>query len=144
MKKLITLLTAFLLVVGIGTTAMASTIGVNVSEGYSLSVQNDDLDQDSFKITGNIGISPKTLLWVSYSTEAKENDTILAPATYGLGLRYEIMENFASILEFKSNDLFKEYRIGLRDKVPISKPFALVGEAVYVLVQPEKGDDIRI
>lgn len=142
MKKLIALSLTALLVVSIKTAAMASTIGVNVSEGYSLSVEKDDLDQDSIKITGNVGISPKTLLWASYATEAKENDTITAPATYGLGLRYELMEDFAGILEFKSTDETKEYRIGLRDKVPIAKPLALVGEAVYAITQPEKGDDI--
>ncbi|HYH02082.1 MAG TPA: hypothetical protein VEC37_03200 [Bacillota bacterium] len=141
MKKLTTLLTALILVFSIGTAAMASTIGVNVSEGYSLSVEKGDLDNDSFDITGNIGISPKTLFWVGYSTEAKENGIIENPATLGLGVRYELMEDFAGILEAYSNDNEKKYCIGLRDKVVITKPFAFVGEAVYALVQPDKGDD---
>ncbi|HEY8463139.1 MAG TPA: hypothetical protein VIM29_03830 [Bacillota bacterium] len=137
MKRLTVLLSVIILVLTLATNALAGTIGVNVGEGYSVSLQNENLDYDSYKITGNIGISSQTLLWLSYATESEKDAD---DATTSFGLRYEFINNFAGTFQYDYSEKKNAFTLGLRAKKDLLEPVALVGKAEYSSIEPENAD----
>jgi hypothetical protein len=137
LKKLVTLLLAMSMVVTLGATTLAKTMGVNVAEGYSVSLERPDFDVDSYKLTGNFGVSDDILVWMAYETEDSDN---YKDGTTSLGLRYEFMENVAGIFEYETCDNYNQFAIGARGKYALSDPLALVGEAKYLNRDPDGGD----
>jgi hypothetical protein len=117
--------------------AWGSTLGVNVSEGASVSLEKSNFDKDSYKIMGNFGVSDQWLVWLGYSTKSEDDNV---EATPRLGSRYEFAKNFAGIFEYRTNDSGDEIDFGIRAKADLSKPLALVGEAKYTNFIPEVGD----
>jgi hypothetical protein len=136
-KKLSILGLILILLCSCGVVTWGSTIGVNVSEGASVTVEKENFDLDSFKLTGNFGVNDQLLLWVGYSTEtAKDSDD----ATPSLGLRYEFVNNFAGIFGYRTQEKLDELAFGVRAKTLLSKPLTLIGEAKYHDFIPEEGD----
>jgi predicted porin len=121
-----------------GIAVIASTIGVNVSEGASVSLEKPHFGQDSLKFTGNFGVNDNLLVWSGYTTEtAGDSDD----ATWCLGIRYELAKNFAAIFEYRIQDNRDELDFGVRGKVMLSEPLALVGEAKYLNYSPKNYHD---
>jgi predicted porin len=117
---------------------MASTIGVNVSEGASVSLEKPHSDQDSLKFTGNFGVNDHLLVWSGYTTETEGDSD---DATWSLGIRYELTKNFAAIFEYQIQENLDELDFGVRGKVLLSPPLALVGEAKFLNYSPKKYND---
>jgi hypothetical protein len=137
MKKLTTLLLVIAMVVTLSAATLASTMEVNVEEGYSVSLERPNFDVDSYKITGNFGVSDDVLVWLAYETEDSDNNL---DGITSLGVRYEFMENLAGIFEYLTTDGETGFKLGVRGKYALSDPLALVGEASYVSFDPDGGD----
>jgi predicted porin len=137
MKKFCTLGLIVVMLFSLNIAVLGSTIGVNVSEGASVSVEKTDFDKDSYKIIGNFGVSDHLLVWLGYNTKSEDDNV---EATPRLGIRYELAKNFAGIFEYRTNDSGDEMDFGFRAKAILSKHLALVGEAKYINLIPEVGD----
>jgi hypothetical protein len=139
LKKIITLILAISMVATLSAAALAGTMGVNVSEGYSVSLERPDFDVDSYKLTGNFGVSDDILVWLAYETEDSDH---YKDGTTTLGLRYEFMNNVAGIFEYETCDSYNQFAIGARGKYALSDPLALVGQVKYLSKDPEYGDNL--
>jgi hypothetical protein len=139
LKKIASLLLVVSMMVTLGAAALADTMGVNVSEGYSVSLERPDFDVDSYKLTGNFGVSDDILVWLAYETEDSDN---YKEGTTSLGLRYEFMDNVAGIFEYETCDSYNQFAIGARGKYVLSDPLALVGQVKYVSKDPEYEDTL--
>lgn len=131
MKKLFILGLAAIMTVAFTTLAMASTMGVNVEKGYTLSIERDEIYSDATAITGNLGLSDNFLLTLGYVTNADY---------YTVGGRFEIVNNLALGFNYGSepDDADDDsYTVDLRGKLDLSNQLALVGKAAYT----EFGDD---
>lgn len=121
MKKLSVLLLAFVLVVALSTATMASTMGVNVNEGYSVTLEKSDA-ADDITITGNFGVSDELLLMLGYTTESE---------IISLSARYELMENVALTAGYDFSDYDNAWAIGVRGKLGMTDELALTGKFEY-------------
>jgi hypothetical protein len=138
MKKLVTWGLVVGMLCSVNIAAWGGTIGVNVSEGASASVEKMNFDSDSITLTGNLGLNEKVLLWASYSTEQEKDSN---DATYCLGARYEFMNNFAGIISYRDEDsLGTELDLGVRAQKNISNSLALVGQAQYQSFKDKNAD----
>jgi hypothetical protein len=137
MKKICTLGLFAVMLFSLSIAAWGSTLGVNVGQGASVSVEKPNTDQDSYKLTGNFGVNDRLLVWLSYNTESEADGV---EATPHLGFRYELAKNFAGIFEYCANDTTDTMDIGIRAKTILSKPLTLVGEAKYINYRPKEGD----
>lgn len=127
MKKLFVLSLAVILTLAFASVSMASTIGVNVNKGWSVSVEKADTDADEIEITGNYGISDQLMLSVGFVTEI---DAI------SLGVRYEFAENAAINFKYYTYDIngidFSDYYLDVRGKANLSDKIALTGKLGYI------------
>jgi hypothetical protein len=137
MKKFYTLGLMMIMLFSWSITAWGSTIGVNVGEGASVTLEKTNFDNDSLKIMGNFGINNHWLIWLGYSTESTSDSD---DATPWLGMRYEIVPNLAVIFEYWNQDDLTNLDFGLRAKRALSNRLRLVGEARYTNCIPKVGD----
>jgi hypothetical protein len=137
MKKVYTLGLIVIMLFSLSITAWGSTIGVNVGEGASVTLEKTNFDNDSLKITGNFGVNDRLLIWLGYSTESTSDSD---DATPWLGMRYEVVKNLAVVFEYWTQDELDNMDFGLRAKKALFNPLALVGEARYTNCIPEEGD----
>ncbi|HOP74057.1 MAG TPA: hypothetical protein PLC07_03250 [Bacillota bacterium] len=127
MKKLIVLMLTLALTLSFATVSMASTLGVNVSKGNSVSIEKDVIDEDPFTITGNFGINDQWLISVGYNFNNDNSDD----NTYFLKARYEIVENLATSFGYFKSDNADGWQIDLRAKYPYSDNLAFTGKVSY-------------
>lgn len=128
MKKLVVLLLALVMTLSVGYATLASTIGFGATEGFQVELWKQiDPSVDPMTITGYYGLNEKTLFYVKYTTEDKDNNT---DAYATLGARYAFKENMAAYLEYADQDTAAT-KIGFRGKYSVSDPLALVGDLSY-------------
>lgn len=133
MKRLLTLLTAVMLTLLIGSVAMASTMGVNVSKGFGLDFERDlvfsDHDADDWTLRANYAPIDKLLLKLAYTS--MDDDDFGDKLAFGL--RYQLINNLALVVDYADwNDLdVSKYDIGVRGKLNLGKSVDLVGELTY-------------
>lgn len=122
-KKIMCVCLALAMVIFIGSTAIASTIGVNVKPGYSINVEKDfEPDTDAWFIYGSFGISENWLLRVGFITDED---------VFYLGGRYEIVNNLALGFGFYGAENYDKYCIDLRGKANLTEKLDLVGVLKY-------------
>lgn len=127
MKKVMVLMLALVLTFSLTAVAMASTMGVNVSKGNSVSIEKDVIDDDPITITGNFGINDQWLLSVGYNFNNDNSDD----DTFILKARYEIVENLATSFGYSKSDNADGWYIDLRAKYPYSDTLAFTGKISY-------------
>ena len=98
MKKLFSVLLAVAMTVLCVGVVMANTIPVAVSKSNSIILEDTNLDNDNYAITGNFGVSDQLLLKAGLSPEGD------LPQTYTLGMRYEFAKNMALALDYSDTD----------------------------------------
>lgn len=127
MKKILILILALAMSFALAPATMASTLGVNVDQGYVISLEKPDTDGDPFLITGKFGISDQWLLSIGYQTEDEwDNDG------FQIGVRYEFVKNGAIALTYGSYDDYDQWTIDLRGKLDISDKLAFTGLLGYI------------
>jgi len=127
MKKLIVLMLALTLTFAFTTVSMASTLGVNVSKGNTVSIEKDVIDEDPITITGNFGINDQWLISVGYNFNNDDSDD----NGFILKARYEIVENLATSFGYSKSDNADGWFIDLRAKYPFNDNLAFTGKVSY-------------
>jgi|GEM_PF-439310 len=125
-EKLLVLGLAVMMTIAFASVTMAGTLGVNVSEGWSVSVEKANVDIDRVEITGNYGVSDLLKLSIGFVTDV---DAI------SFGARYQIAENTAINFKYYTYDTLdvdiSEYSIDLRGKKHLNDNLALAGKIGY-------------
>lgn len=130
MKKLLVLTLALVMTFAFGYVTLASTMGVNVSEGMSAYVEYYDQKDSGWGpgIGFNWGINDKVKVGLFYQFEGDDKEPSYNPETYSIDARYEIVDNLAATIKYKDKKDVGSYIIlGLRAKKPLSDTFALTG-----------------
>lgn len=131
MKKLCVLIVAIIVTMAVASSAMASTIGVNVSPGASIAFDKVvETESEDWFFTANMGLSEKFLFKVGFT-----EDVLF------FGGRYEIINNLATGFSGTFADEAAEYSIDLRGKVNITEQLDLVGVLSYSYVDVDDGDN---
>jgi hypothetical protein len=128
MKKLLVFSLVLIMTVAFASASSGSTLGVNVDEGVSITIEKPVDYWDAVFITGNFGINDNLRLSVGYITEDAYE---AGNSGFSLGARYEFVENFSVALEYYDYDLCYEWAINLRGKKDFSDQLALVGMVAY-------------
>lgn len=126
MKKLWVLGLAAIMTFACASLSMASTLGVNVNQGTSLSIEREDIDRSATTITLNAGLSDQLLLGLGYVT---------SDDYYIFGGRYEIHHNLAFGFNYYSEPDGADddaYSVDLRGIYDFSKQLALTGKVSYI------------
>jgi hypothetical protein len=133
MKRLLILGLAVMLTLALGSAAMASTMGVNVSKGTAIDVERylyDESDSDFSMIWGNYAPNDKILFKLSYAFDPFTNNDFSDELTFGI--RYSIINNLALVANYTAvEDIDDKYDLGLRGKLNLSKKVDLTGELKY-------------
>lgn len=125
MKKLAVLGLAGIMIFACASLSAASTFGVNVNQGYSLSIEREDIDRSATIITFNAGLTDQLLLGLGYVTSDKY---------YIFGGRYEIRPNLAfGFNYFSEPDEGGDdaYSVDLRGKYDVNRQLAFTGKIGY-------------
>jgi hypothetical protein len=128
MKKLLVFSLVLIMTVAFASASSGSTLGVNVDEGVSITIEKPVDYWDAVFITGNFGINDNLQLSVGYVTDDAYE---AGNSGFSLGARYEFIENFAVALEYYDYDLCYEWSISLRGKKEFSDQLNLVGRIAY-------------
>jgi hypothetical protein len=132
MKRITITLLALIMVFTLGVAAEASTIGVNVEPGYSVSVDKTiDPSDDAWTVTGNFGINDRLLLKLGYTTDVD---------MFYFGGRYELRNNLALGFGVDFGDDNDAFTLDLRGKKNISNRWDIVGVLSYT--NPDEADDL--
>lgn len=112
------------------TPSMASTIGVNVPLVKTISIEQEDLDDDGVTVLANLGLNEKLALAFGskFNNEASYKDC------YIVGGRYVIVNNLAlafKYITFKEDLLDDKWNLELRGKHEINDKLSLVGQLGY-------------
>lgn len=129
MKKLSILVLALVLLVALGSVTMASTMGVAVSEGQSVTFEYYDKgDTDLGPYVDYSWSNDSLKITVGYQIEDDPGNV----DTFALKTRYEFTENIAGVFNYKSeNGDSSATSFGVRGKYAFSDPFAITGELTY-------------
>ena len=132
MKRTTVVFLAFILVFALGSATEASTIGVNVNPGYSVSVDKTlDPSDDAWTITGNLGINDRLMLKLGYTTDVD---------MFYFGGRYELRNNLALGFGVDFGDHTDVFSLDLRGKKNLSERWDIVGVLAYT--NPDGADDL--
>ena len=130
MKKLLVLTLALVMTFTFGYVTMASTMGVNVSEGMSVYVEyyNQKDNGDGPGIGFDWGINDKVKVGFFYQFEGDDKEPSYNNEIYSIDARYEIVDNLAATIKYKDEkDNGSTVILGLRAKKPLNDAFALTG-----------------
>lgn len=131
MKKLLVLTLALLMTFAFGYVTLASTMGVNVSEGMSAYLEYYNQKDAGFGpgVGFDWGINDKVKVGFFYQLEGDDKELVFNKDTYSIDARYEIVENLAATLKYKDETDDGSYIIlGLRAKKALTDAFALTGK----------------
>lgn len=130
MKKLLVLTLALVMTFAFGYVTLASTMGVNVSEGMSVYAEyyNQKDNGDGPGIGFDWGINDKVKVGFFYQFKGDDKEPDYNNETYSIDARYEIVDNLAATIKYKNEkDDGSSIILGLRAKKPLSDIFALTG-----------------
>ncbi len=126
MKKLSILVLALVLLVALGSVTMASTMGVAVSEGQSVTLEYYSLkDVDLGPYVDYSWSNDSLKITVGYQFEDDNVDN------FALKTRYEFTENIAGVLNYSTDGDTGSTSFGIRGKYAFSDPFAVTGQLTY-------------
>lgn len=139
MKKMFVLVLAALFTLVLGSAAMASTMGVNVSPGFAIDIEHDFIatdgnDDTAFRL--NWGVNENLYLKFTYTGF---QDPFL-DGIKAFGMRYELLNNFAFVANYKTQEVVDvdldtidntKYNLGFRGKLDLGKTADLVGELTW-------------
>lgn len=131
MKKLLVLTLALVMTFAFGYVTLASTMGVNVSEGMSAYVEYYDQKDAGWGpgIGFDWGINDKIKVGLYYEFEGDDKELAYNKDIYAFDARYEIVENLAVTLKYEDEtDNGSSIILGLRAKKPMTDAFALTGK----------------
>lgn len=124
MKKALVLALTVVLTLACSVLTMASTMKVNVDEGFkSVYVGFPDIDENGFDIIGNYAVDGQLLVYAGLTIDNKYSgkDGIL------LGARYELQKNLAAALDCSED----WWGISLLGKHNYSKQLDFTGKLAY-------------
>ena len=131
MKRLLVLTLALVMTFAFGYVTLASTMGVNVSEGMSAYAEYYNQKDSGYGpgVGFDWGINDKIKVGLFYQFEGDDKEKNYNKSTYSIDARYEIVENLAATLKYEDQkDYGSSIILGIRAKKPLSDTFALTGK----------------
>ena len=130
MKKIITVVLIFILVLAFSLTALAGTIPVNIDPGIIFTIDKQYKPSDNqITFTTNWAVNDQFLLALGYTNQVEG---------ISLGARYQLRENSAWTFDMTTANSYNTFSFGYRRKENYREQLDLVG--LIELTKPASGD----